>query len=352
LLPEHFGKNGYRTFGTGKWHNRAPLYARSFQSGANIMFGGMSDPYKAPIHDFRKDGKYPAEPDRVGDKHATELFTDATVRFLEEQQRDQPFFAYLAYTSPHDPRLAPEAVRKSYNEAKLSLPGNFLPQHPFDNGELRIRDEELAPFPRTPEIVRRHLADYYAMITHMDAQIGRVLETLQRRKLSENTIVVFASDNGLAVGQHGLFGKQNLYDHSVRVPLVMRGPGVARGKRSDALCYLLDIFPTLCDACEIPRAEHLEGESLAPALAGKSLEARKSLLLAYRDFQRGVTTGDWKYIRYKGNRMRQLFDLRKDPLEMQNLADADSSKTRLAEMDRLLREWMEKTGDPMLRSNA
>jgi arylsulfatase A-like enzyme len=352
LLPEHFGKHGYRTFGTGKWHNRAPLFARAFQDGGNILMGGGSDPYKVPLHDFRKSGQYAAQPDRIGEGHASELFTDAAVQFLDKQDSSQPFFLYLGYTAPHDPRVAPAAVRNSYKAEQLPLPKNFLPEHPFDNGELKIRDEMLSPFPRTPEEVKKHLADYYAMITHMDGQIGRVLEALRRKQLSSDTIVVFASDNGLAVGQHGLFGKQNLYDHSVRVPLVMSGPGIGRNKRTDGLCYLLDIFPTLCDVCEIPVAQSLEGVSLAAALKGKSLQQRESLLLAYRDFQRGVTTGDWKMIRYKTKGDVQLFNLRQDPLEMKNLANTDEGRKKLPAMERMLKEWMQKTDDPELRGGA
>jgi arylsulfatase A-like enzyme len=352
LLPEHFRRHRYYTFGTGKWHNRAPLFARSFSGGANILMGGGSDPYRTPLHDFQPSGFYAAKPDRVGNGHASELFTDAAVRFLDQHDRQQPFFLYLAYTAPHDPRVAPESFRRMYAPDRLPLPTNFLTEHPFDNGELRIRDEMLAPFPRTPRDVRRHLADYYAMISHMDSQIGRVRDALRRNRFHSNTIVVFASDNGLAVGQHGLFGKQNLYDHSVRVPLMWSGPGIPRGRRSDMLCYLMDVFPTLCDLCGIPRAEHLEGRSLAPAIAGGRTEARSSLLLAYRDFQRGVTTGEWKMIRYKTKGDVHLFHLKSDPLEMRNLASSAEGAARLLEMDRLLRNWMEVTGDPELESKT
>src|SRR5260370_29375322 len=104
------------------------------------------------------------------------------------------------------------------------------------------------------------------MITHVDAQMGRVLDTLEQTGHAGDTIVVFAADNGLAVGQHGLLGKQNLYDHSIRVPLIMSGRGVPGGKRADTLCYLLDLFPTLCDLTGLPTPSPLEGRSLQPAL--------------------------------------------------------------------------------------
>src|SRR5439155_24083768 len=112
----------------------------------------------------------------------------------------------------------------------VALPPNFLPEHPFDNGELRVRDELLAGFPRTPDEVRRHIADYYGMISHQDAWMGRVLAAAP-----DNTIVVYTADHGLALGQHGLMGKQSLYDHSIRVPLIVSGPGLPSGRRVDAL---------------------------------------------------------------------------------------------------------------------
>jgi arylsulfatase A-like enzyme len=135
---------------------------------------------------------------------------------------------------------------------KIPLPNNFLPQHPFDISMLTGRDELLERWPRAPEAVQRHLADYYASITHMDAQIGRILSALEASGQRDRTIVVFASDSGLAIGSHGLFGKQNIYEHSMRVPLIFSGPGIPRGKRRDAFAYLHDVFPTLGALAEVP----------------------------------------------------------------------------------------------------
>src|SRR5690606_5730181 len=106
----------------------------------------------------------------------------------------------------------PPEWRALYDAERLPLPPNFLPEHPFDNGELHTRDEKLAAWPRDAADIRRHLAEYYGMISHQDAQIGRVLECLERRGLRANTIVVYVSDHGLGLGQHGLMGKQNVYE--------------------------------------------------------------------------------------------------------------------------------------------
>ena len=164
----------------------------------------------------------------------------------------------------------PKEYLDMYDPATISLPESYLPEHPFDNGELRVRDELLAGFPRGEDEVRRHIAAYYAMITHADAQMGRVLKVLEETGRAENTIIVFAGDNGLAVGKHGLMGKQSLYEHSIRVPLMMAGPGVPAGKRSEAFAYLIDIFPTLCELTGVPTPETVEGRSLVPAMEDSS----------------------------------------------------------------------------------
>jgi arylsulfatase A-like enzyme len=234
-----------------------------------------------------------------------------------------------------------------YPASKVALPRNFMSEHPFDNGDMKLRDEQLAPWPRTPEVIREHIAAYYAMITHADAQIGRVLEALDASGQADNTVVVFAADNGLAVGQHGLLGKQNLYEHSVRVPLVMRGPGIPRGVRRDALCYLSDLHPTLCEMAGVAAPAGLvDGKGLRTVVE-RGGAVRESVFYAYRHLQRGVRTRDWKLLEYNvaGKRTTQLFHLRDDPWELRNLAAGDAR--RVGEMRELLRRWMKEADDPV-----
>ena len=346
LFPEVLQKAGYTTFATGKWHNGPKLWARAFQKGENIFFGGMSDHDKVPVHDFDPTGAYPPAGRHIAKQFSSELFSDSAIRFLRAQKPGEPFCAYVAYTAPHDPRMAPKEYADLYDPAKIKLPENFLPEHPFDNGDMKLRDEALAPWPRTPEVIRQHIAAYYAMITHLDAQIGRVLRALEETGHARNTIVVFAADNGLAVGQHGLLGKQNLYDHSVRVPLVIGGPGLPKGKRADTLCYLLDLFPTLCDLTGATVPATVEGKSLKPVLLDSKVKVRDSVFFAYRHFQRAVRTDRWKLIRYNvaGKRTTQLFNMRADPWEKNNLAGRDAD--RVKELNALLQDWMRRTDDP------
>ncbi len=346
-FPEHLRKNGYTTFHTGKWHNGPALFQRSFSSGSNIFLGGMSDQLKVLVHDYDPSGEYAKEHARTGEKFSSELFADAAIGFLREHDKSRPFVLDVAFTSPHDPRMAPKPFSEMYSPGQVSLPRNFLPQHPFDNGELKVRDELLAPFPRTEAEIRRHIAAYYAMVSEVDAQIGRVLDALEQSREAGSTYVIFAGDNGLAVGQHGLLGKQNLYDHSLRVPLVITGPGIRKGEHNASLCHLMDIAPTVCDLAGYPLASVTDGLSLAQAAkSGKMLE-RDAVISAYRDAQRALRTREWKLIVYSvgGVETAQLFNLKDDPLEMRNLAAAPEHAGRVREMRRDLAQRLQKAGD-------
>ena len=349
-LGECLQAAGYTTFGTGKWHNGRPAYARSFSHGNRIFFGGMSDHFQVPLNPFDPTGEYPKERIYHEEKvHSSDLFSGAVIDFLQRyDDGEKPFFAYLSFTAPHDPRDTHPRFHAMYDPAALRLPESFLPEHPFDNGELRIRDEMLAPFPRTPEVIRGHTADYYAMISHIDAAVGRVLATLRATGRADDTILVFAGDNGLAVGRHGLMGKQSVYDHSVHVPLIFAGPGVPRGETRDAFAYLLDIYPTLCDLVGIEAPATVEGKSLCPALASSGESIRETLFFAYKGLHRGVRDRRHKLIEYNvdGARTTQLFDLAADPHETRDLADDPARADDIARLRAALARWRAELDDP------
>lgn len=341
LWPEEFRNAGYETIGIGKWHNDRPSYARCFTAGGPIFFGGMSDHNKVPVQSFDPTGQYPTNRHRTTNVFSSELFANAAIQAIRSPDRSgKPFLLYLAFTAPHDPRTPPAEFARLYHPAKMPLPKNYLPEHPFDNGQIKGRDEELLPSPRTEEAVRKELAAYYGMITHMDHQIGRVLTALKDAGKAHNTIVVFASDHGLAIGSHGLLGKQNMYEHSVRAPLIFAGPGVPQG-RSDALCYLYDVFSTLCELAGLPLPPTVEGKSLAKIMQGRAENVRDEIFGAYRDVQRMIRTDQWKLIYYPKVNRTQLFDLKADPREMLDLSEkprhADTVaqlRTRLAFLQR------------------
>jgi arylsulfatase A-like enzyme len=366
LLGEHLRQQGYRTFGTGKWHNGPPSYARSFSAGAEIFFGGMEDHWNVPACHFDPSGRYDVSKPYINDpwtnnalrrrlcdhvtpgKHSSELFCDAAIEFLQETSAADPFFMYLSFMAPHDPRTMPREYLEMYDPAQIELPPNLMANHPFDNGELWVRDELLTSHPRTPDEIRRHIAEYYAMITHADAQMARVLQVLRETGQAENTIVVFAGDNGLALGQHGLMGKQNLYDHSIRVPLVFCGPGVPRGLRSEAHCYLFDIYPTLCDLLGLPIPHTVEGKSLVPALRDPNNTIRDTMYFGYKEYQRCVRDRRYKLIEYvvQGRRTTQLFDMEQDPWELRNLAGQVAYSGHVERLRRELLRWRDELDDP------
>ncbi|MEI6712787.1 MAG: sulfatase-like hydrolase/transferase [Verrucomicrobiota bacterium] len=330
--PEQFSAAGYHTFITGKWHNGGESALRSFQKGKAVFLGGMNDPYTIPIQDISNEHTFINK--RVQTEHAVQIFADAAIEFLQqEKSSDAPFLCYVAFNAPHDPRIAPETYHARFKSNQPPVPKNFLPQHPFNNGAMVLRDEELAPWPRTETVVREHLADYYAYVEYLDDQLARILEALNSTGKADNTIIVFSSDHGLAIGSHGLFGKQNLYDHSMRAPLLISGPGLQRQKQSDALCYLLDIFPTLGELTEIPAPMGSEGQSLAPILKGEPFKGRDAILTSYTKVQRAIREDRWKLIVYPQINKLQLFDLANDPSELHDLSK-DPKHT--PEVDRLL----------------
>ncbi len=339
MMSEWLHQNGYRTFITGKWHQDKASLRRGFQQGEAIFVGGMGDHFNMPVCDLA-DGQLVNN--RVETRFDAEVLADAAIKFLQTQKTGTPFFAYVSFRTPHDPRVGPKHFHDIYDASKLPLPPNFQPEHPFDIGIRNLRDELLAPYPRTPEEIRQHIAAYYALTTATDAQMGRILAALRQSGLADNTIVIFAGDNGLAVGQHGLMGKQSLYDHSIRVPLIITGPGLPKDKRTDAFCYLLDIFPTVCAMAGLrPPSSCTDGRNLLPLLKGQQENVRETLFFAYSHLMRALRTRDWKLIEYDINTQThtQLFHLTNDPWETNNLATDPQHANILQKLQTELASW-------------
>jgi arylsulfatase A-like enzyme len=222
-----------------------------------------------------------------------------------------------------------------------------LPQLPFDNGMMKVRDEDLAAWPRTGFVIRDQLAEYYGLITHLDEQIGRILAALKQTGLANNTLIIYAADNGLALGSHGLLGKQNVFEHSMRVPLIFNGLDIPAGKSTQAFSYLLDIYPTLCDVIGIQQPANLEGESLRPVWEGKKARVRESVFLPFIQIQRAVRDERWKLICYPKIGHIQLFDLQNDPDETTNLIDRADIAGQTQRLLQLMKQWQAKVGDTL-----
>ena len=328
FLPRVLAGAGYQTWHMGKKGNGFPAGLQEFETS---------------IIDDAK-GNTPQD-DRA---HACQRLADRAIGFLKaraEGKEARPFYIYLAPPVPHDPRFAEPRFQQLYEPAKIPLSPAFMPQHPWDNGEMSVRDEQLAPWPRTPADTRQQLADYYACISGLDDNVGRIFAALKAGGQWENTLVIFSGDNGLSLGEHGLFGKQNLYEFGgMHVPLVIAGPGIPQG-RSEALVYLMDLFPTFAQFGGARIPDGVEGKSLLPLIQGKAPKVRDVLYTAYRDCQRAIRDERWKLIRYPLVDRTQLFDLSADPLELVNLAERPEHATKLAGMTALLEKEMSSHGD-------
>ncbi|HET6882689.1 MAG TPA: sulfatase-like hydrolase/transferase [Pirellulales bacterium] len=340
--PEAFARAGYTTFVSGKWHNGDASLVRSFQTARSMFTGGMTNPLEAKLRDVAAGRVGEA---KLAPQHACAMFADEAVRFLKEHQGG-PFFAYVPFDAPHDPHIVPDDFPVEYDAASIPLPPSFLPQHPWNNGEMEVRDEKLLPWPRTPDRIRSMLAEYYRYISYLDSQVGRVLDALDASPFAKNTIVVFTADSGVARGSHGLIGKQNVYDYdSVRVPLVISGPGIAADQRTEAMVYLFDVLPTLGKRCGVASPNRGDGFDFSATLENPATPARQRMLFAYRDVQRGYTDGHWKLIRYPQVDRTQLFDLQHDPHEAVNLADQPEQAARIAQLTAALESEMKAQGD-------
>jgi arylsulfatase A-like enzyme len=322
-LPKVMSRAGYETFHVGKDFAEFTAALKAFDT--SVTADDMTPELR---------------------RGTSERTADAAIKFLAGRSAEsRPFYIYFAPPVPHDPRTAAPEFHARYSAAKIPLPAAFQPQHPWDNGEMIIRDELLAPWPRTPEKIKQQIADYYACVTGLDHHIGRVFAQLKASGEWDNTIIIFTGDNGLSLGEHGLLGKQNLYElGGMHVPCVIAGPGIPKG-RSDALVYLMDLFPTFCDLVGAPVPDGVEGRNLIPIIHGKATNARDVLYTAYKDSQRALRDDRWKLIRYPLVDRTQLFDLSVDPHELNNLADDPAQAARIAAMTESLQQEMRRYAD-------
>ncbi len=323
-FPVSMKAAGYETFHHGKRGNTAPLIQARFDTNLYL----------------KND-----EAERTSGQPGKEI-ADSAIAFLEARKADKPFFMYLAFGNPHDPRVAAQEYMDAIDARKIEIPANFLPEHPFDNGEMNVRDEKLAPTPRPIEIIKKQWHEYYAVQMAMDRHIGRIIDRLKASGELDRTIVIFCADQGIALGSHGLLGKQNLYDPSMRVPLVFAGPGIPAGA-SDALLYMFDIYPTVCELVGAETPKGIDGKSFAGVIQGKAKTHRDALLLAYRDLQRAIVTPHDKLIHYPKAGKAQLFNRKTDHSELWNLFDDESEVVLRKDLFRKLETLQGEFGDDL-----
>lgn len=324
-------KSGYTTYMSGKWHvkidpadifqhvvNPRPGMPNQTKKGYNRPTEGELDvwsPYDQSFEGFWKGGK-----------HWSEVLADDAEAFLENASKDdKPFFMYLAFNAPHDPRQAPKHFVDMYPQESIQVPSSYMPEYPYSEeigAGRKLRDEKLAPFPRSEYSVRVNRQEYYAIISHMDEQVGRILDALEKSGKKDNTYIFFTADHGLACGNHGLIGKQNMYEHSVKPPLIVIGPNIPKGEKRDAMVYLQDVMATTLDLADVAKPKYVEFNSLLPLIEDASRESSYEAVYGcyLKDKQRMIRVGDYKLIAYPQAARLRLYNLAEDPQELDDLS--------------------------------
>ncbi len=348
---------GYSAWYSGKWMNDGSPFTHGYEETRGLFSSGGGDSKEErfdsqgrKITGYRGwtfksyDGKVELDKGNGVNSETDGNIANGAIEFIDRKP-DKPFFLHVNFTEPHDPLMVHDSLKGEYEGSKLPVPPNFRPEHEFDHGNLRGRDELLLPFPRTVKDVRAELADYYAVIENMDRQLGRIMDALEASGQKENTLIIFSSDHGLGKGSHGIVGKQNMYEHTLNVPLIFSGPGIPADTVLDAQCYLRDLFPTICEYSETSIPDSVEGRSLMPLLSGQKESIYDFTVGYFYHFQRMIRTDRWKYIYYPKANRAQLFDLRNDPFEMNNLIGQPDTDGTVAELKGTLKEWLIEHGD-------
>ncbi len=360
LWPRTMREAGYHTWFVGKWHNRGLPRDHGFEECVGLYRGGggkfakdQVDWKGSKVTGYRgwifqtEDGKLFPEKGVGLTPDISAHFADAAIELME-RKTNKPWFLQVSFTAPHDPLFMPTGFDEMYPFEKMLLPKNYLPQHPFDHGNYEGRDERLMPWPRSKQLVREVIGMYYSVISHMDQEIGRMITTLKETGQWDKTIVIYSSDHGLGVGSHGIRGKQNMYEHTIGVPLIFHGPGIPQGERRDAQVYLRDLFPTACNfaGTEIPKS--VEGKSLSGVIAGKQKSVYPHIFGYFRDRQRMIRTDEWKAIHYPQINRYQLFNLKDDPDELNDLSNEKKHQPVLKDLLAKMKKWQNEVNDPVL----
>jgi len=338
---------GYETYFTGKWHIK--VKPQDVFNHVGTVRGGMPGDHPAGYDRPLSEDDLEWTPwDTAfggyweGGVHWSEVIGNETVGFIDQAaQSAKPFFMYIAFNAPHDPRQSPKEFVDLYDLDSIALPENFVPLYPYKDKigcGPDLRDERLAPFPRTEYAVKVHRQEYYAIITHMDRQIGRIIEELEKTGQLENTYIFFTADHGLAVGDHGFIGKQNMYESSLRPPLIVVGPDIPKGKKRKMNIYLQDVMPTVIDYAGGQVPEYVEFSSLRELINNEKAESGyPEVYAAYKDL----------LIVYPYAGIQRLYNLEADPLEMNDLANLPEYGERRVSMFRSLLKVQQNMNDTL-----
>lgn len=362
LWSERMKEAGYETYFLGKWHlehlnhdvTSVFDHVQAYSPGGMPKPENLPEAYNRPI-EGQPDPWSPSDPKFQGywgnsGKHRSEIQAETAVDFINQAAKsDKPFFMYIAFNAPHDHRQSPQEFVDMYPVDQMDVPPNFLPEYPWKDeiGEdAEMRDEKLAPFPRTKYAVQVHRREYYGIISHLDAQIGKILDALEKTGQRDNTYIFYAADNGLAIGSHGIMGKQNLFEHSVKVPLIVVGPNIPKNIVTTTPVYFQDLMPTSLQIAGVP-LDGIDFKSLLPLIQGESQEQYHAIYGCYVDLQRMVKKGNHKLILYPVAKKILLFNLENDPYEMNDLAEKPEYRELTQSLFSELLTLQKETGDEL-----
>lgn len=347
-LPQHFKANGYVSLRTGKiFHGGIDDTDAWTDGGEPRKFDGAQR-VATPQKKEQSDRSIVLEGN--GETHGDYKIAERAIAYLQ-QHRDKPFFLACGFNKPHSPPTAPKRFFDMYDPAKIPLPPDFASQPtvpkgfpklsvPARNGDLFIEREA------TPEAAREMIRAYWASLTWVDWNVGRVLAELDKLGLRERTIVVLWGDHGYHLGEKGKWSKhRSLFEVGTRVPLIVHAPGASgKGKACARIVQALDIYPTLVELCGLPRPQGLEGQSLTPLLANPQAEWEHpayTVVGGAAGAGVAVRTERWRYAEWNnGQGGALLFDHQADPHELKNLADDPSAAQVMAELSKLVKNHL------------
>ncbi len=338
LLAAH----GYTCGLSGKWHlGDSALPQHGFKHWYVHKEGG--GPYYGA--DMNRNGEWVQEEDYI-----TDCITDDALGFIAaNSDLNTPFYLGVHYTAPHSPWEAhehPQELRKLYADCPFqSCPD--LPMHPWQMNS--------APWGRTPERRREILTGYYAALTSVDRNVGRLVDALEEQGIRDNTLIIFTSDNGMNMGHHGIYGKgngtfpQNMFDTSIKVPMIIHDPQGAGGLVCERMLSHYDIFPTILERTGITNdaAHELPGRSFLPTLQGEVIDHDKPVII-YDEYGpvRMIRTQRWKYVHRYPYGPHELYDLHADPNEERNLVELVDLEEVCTDLKRQLQDWFAHYVDP------
>ncbi|MGC8970755.1 MAG: sulfatase family protein [bacterium] len=345
---------GYHTAYIGKWHLDGVPRDKFTPPGPRRL--GFDDFWAVwnCSHDYLNAYYYKDIPEAIPIKGYEPIGqTDLAIEFIEESLRKKslPFFLTLSWGPPHDPYwMVPEEYKTKYNPDKITL----RPNTKIDFRRLLSpKDAELSP--------KETVANYYAAITALDEQLGRILDFLDDSRLSEDTIVIFTSDHGDMLWSQGMMKKEQPFEESINIPFIIRWKGhIPAGKRSDTLLSIIDIVPSILGLLGIKAPEKMEGADLSRVMLGGEDKIPNSVFLqeivpvdegyaqGIKEW-RGIRTVRYTYACWQSKEGWILYDNKSDPYQMENLINNPKYKSVREEMERILQCWLKRTNDPFLK---